>query len=78
MTKLSVLVFIIALQAVCAGAVIWDLLSSLIGLRSTPISWQTRELIEIGGALGLLIGHDCECRMNSPQKCRSKNPQFAC
>jgi predicted RNA methylase len=21
---------------------------------------------------------DCECRMNSPQKCRSKNPQFAC
>jgi multicomponent Na+:H+ antiporter subunit D len=20
----------------------------------------------------------CECRMNSPQKCRSKNPQFAC
>jgi hypothetical protein len=21
---------------------------------------------------------NCECRMNSPQKCRSKNPQFAC
>jgi Ca2+-binding RTX toxin-like protein len=21
---------------------------------------------------------ECECRMNSPQKCRSKNPQFAC
>jgi glucose/arabinose dehydrogenase len=23
-------------------------------------------------------GRGCECRMNSPQKCRSKNPQFAC
>jgi pyruvate dehydrogenase E2 component (dihydrolipoamide acetyltransferase) len=24
------------------------------------------------------VNGTCECRMNSPQKCRSKNPQFAC
>ena len=35
---------------------VWDLLSSLLGLRAAPISWQVRELLEIGAAVGLLIG----------------------
>ncbi|MEM9761583.1 MAG: helix-turn-helix transcriptional regulator [Pseudomonadota bacterium] len=56
MTNLPLLLVIIAVQAICAGAVIWDLLSSVVGFRSRPISWQTRELIEIGAAVGLVIG----------------------
>lgn len=35
---------------------IFDILSSLIGIRSVPISWQLREYLEIGAAFGLVIG----------------------
>ena len=31
-------------------------MSSVLGLRTAPISWQTRELIEIGAAIGLILG----------------------
>jgi DNA-binding CsgD family transcriptional regulator len=43
-------------QAVCAVFFVSDILSSILGLRTTPISWQSRELIEIGAALGLILG----------------------
>lgn len=46
----------LAVQAICAGFFITDILSAYIGFRTTPISWQSRELIEIGAALGLLLG----------------------
>ncbi len=47
---------IFAVQALCAFFFVWDILSSLLGLRSTPLAWETRELLEIGAALGLLLG----------------------
>lgn len=47
-------VFII--QALCAVFFISDILSSVLGLRSTPLSWRTRELLELGAAVGLLLG----------------------
>jgi DNA-binding CsgD family transcriptional regulator len=47
---------IFAVQAVCAIFFVSDILSSVFGLRTTPISWQTRELIEIGAAVGLILG----------------------
>jgi DNA-binding CsgD family transcriptional regulator len=47
---------IFVVQAVCAVFFVSDILSSVLGLRTTPISWQTRELIEIGAALGLILG----------------------
>ena len=47
-------VFII--QALCAVFFISDILSSVLGLRSTPLSWRMRELLELGAALGLLLG----------------------
>lgn len=56
MTSPPLLIGILILQAACAGVFLWDLLSSLAGLRATPVSWQTRELMEIGAALGLLLG----------------------
>ena len=46
----------LVVQAVCAGFFISDILSARIGFRSAPISWQLRELIEIGAAGGLLLG----------------------
>ncbi len=48
------LVFIV--QVLLAGFYLLDLLSSGISLRSTPLPWQVRELMEIGGATGMLIG----------------------
>lgn len=43
-------------QAVCAFFFVSDILSSLMGLRSTPLAWELRELLEIGAALGLVLG----------------------
>lgn len=47
---------VLAIQLLCAAFFILDILSSVIGLRATPISWQLREMLEIGAALGLLLG----------------------
>jgi DNA-binding CsgD family transcriptional regulator len=51
-----VIAAILTVQAVSAFFFVSDILSSLIGLRATPVSWRTRELIEIGAAVGLLLG----------------------
>jgi DNA-binding CsgD family transcriptional regulator len=56
MTRGLVFVGILCVQAVCTVIFLWDLLSSLLGLRAAPISWQARELMEIGAAVGLLLG----------------------
>lgn len=50
------LAIILAVQASCAVFFVWDILSSLLGLRAAPISWQARELLELGAAVGLLLG----------------------
>lgn len=47
---------ILTVQALCAVFFVSDILSSVLGFRTTPISWQTREMIEIGAALGLILG----------------------
>lgn len=47
---------ILIVQAVCAVFFVSDILASIFGLRTTPISWQARELIEMGAALGLILG----------------------
>jgi DNA-binding CsgD family transcriptional regulator len=51
-----VLAAVLAVQAACAMFFIWDILSALLGLQAVPIAWETRELIEIGAALGLALG----------------------
>lgn len=48
--------FIFLVQVVLTGLFLFDLLSSKIALRTTPLPWQVREYIELAGALGLLIG----------------------
>ena len=47
---------LVPVQVLCAGFFIWNILSGIFGLRSTPLSWQLHELIEIGAALGLIVG----------------------
>lgn len=44
------------MQALCAVFFVSDIVSSVLGLRASPISWQSRELIEIGAAIGLILG----------------------
>ncbi len=47
---------VLVVQALCAFFFVSDILASVLNLRSTPIAWQTRELIEIGAAIGLILG----------------------
>lgn len=47
---------ILAVQALCALFFVSDILFSVLGIYARPIAWQTRELLEIGAALGLLLG----------------------
>lgn len=44
------------MQALCAVFFVSDIMATVLGLRARPVSWQTRELIEIGAAVGLILG----------------------
>jgi len=55
MTRWSVLV-VFTVQALCTVFFISDILMTVLGLRANPIAWQTRELLELGAALGLFLG----------------------
>lgn len=47
---------ILLVQAVSAVFFVSDIVLTVLGLRSAPISWQTREFLEIGAAVGLTLG----------------------
>lgn len=55
-TRSAALWIVVAVQVACALFFIWDIGVGLFGVRSEPLSWQARELIEIGAAVGLLLG----------------------
>ncbi len=48
--------FVLLLQLVCGTFIVADIVVSVLGLRFAPISWQIYELLEIGAALGLVMG----------------------
>jgi DNA-binding CsgD family transcriptional regulator len=50
------IIAIFVIQALCAIFFVSDILSSVLGIRTTPISWENRELIEVGAAVGLVLG----------------------
>lgn len=56
MTSRAFIAVVFIIQALCAIFFISDILSSVLGLRSTPLSWRARELLELGAAVGLLLG----------------------
>jgi DNA-binding CsgD family transcriptional regulator len=43
-------------QVACAVFFVSDIILTILDARSAPISWQTRELLEIGAAVGLFAG----------------------
>lgn len=47
---------VLVIQVLCAVFFVSDILFTIFGLRATPLNWQTRELLEIGAAVGLLLG----------------------
>lgn len=56
MRRAAPVLLIFVIQALCAVFFVSDILSSVFGLRTTPISWEMRELMEIGAAIGLILG----------------------
>lgn len=56
MKRAAPIIAIFVVQALCAIFFVSDILSSILGVRTTPISWEMRELLEIGAAVGLLLG----------------------
>ncbi|AUH63302.1 helix-turn-helix transcriptional regulator [Paracoccus zhejiangensis] len=50
------LTLLLLFQILCAAVFIADILSSVIGLETRPLSWRSREMLELGAALGLVIG----------------------
>ena len=50
------LAFVLAVQVACAAFFLGEILISVLGLPLGPFSWMFHELIELGAALGLLIG----------------------
>jgi DNA-binding CsgD family transcriptional regulator len=47
---------ILIIQALCAVFFVFDILTSVLGIQVTPVSWELRELMEIGASLGLILG----------------------
>lgn len=47
---------IVAIQVLCAGAFVFSLAASLLGLQRTATSWQMREALEIAASIGLIFG----------------------
>ena len=56
MTRRRWLILLVCVQAICSIVFLWEIIASILGLMSVPISWQMHELIEIGAATGLLLG----------------------
>lgn len=56
MTNRLLLVAILAVQIICATFFVSQILITVLGLNVGPFDWIYIELIEIGAALGLLLG----------------------
>ncbi len=47
---------VLIVQIACAGFFLSDIVLTIFGIRSRPVAWQTRELLEIGAGIGLILG----------------------
>ena len=47
---------ILVVQALCAFFFVSDILSSFVGITTTPMPWELREIMEIWAAFGLVVG----------------------
>jgi DNA-binding CsgD family transcriptional regulator len=56
MTRARAFVLLLIVQAICGLIFVLDILLSIMGIYPEPLAWNTRELMEIGAALGLMLG----------------------
>lgn len=56
MTNRIFLIFAVILQLACASFFVLPILFDILGVHTRPIDWQLRELLEIGSAIGLILG----------------------
>lgn len=56
MTRPRAFVLLLIVQALCGLVFVLDILLSVMGIYPLPLAWTTRELMEIGAALGLMLG----------------------
>ena len=56
MTNRIVLIFILVVQITCATFFVAQILITVLGLNIEPFDWVYIELIEIGAAVGLILG----------------------
>ncbi len=55
--KDGIVIFVLlVVQVCCAVFFVSDILLGVVGVQTNPVSWQTRELLEIGAAVGLVLG----------------------
>jgi len=52
----SVIWGLVVVQVACGSYFLWEVLASVLGLPTFPLRWQTREFVEIGASLGLILG----------------------
>ena len=55
-TNAAFLLVVLTVQIGCAYFFVSDIIMTILGLRSTAISWQVREIQQIGAAVGLIVG----------------------
>lgn len=56
MGRTAIVALLFLAQSLCAILFVSDVFSSIVGLETSALSWETREMLEIGAALGLIIG----------------------
>ncbi len=56
MRRRIALLVLLVLQVLCTLFFVADILSATMSILPGPLSWETRELMEIGAVIGLLIG----------------------
>lgn len=56
MTSRWVILAVLLVQFLCTIFFVSDILSSMFGIYTRPLPWEVRELMEIGSALGLILG----------------------
>ena len=52
----SVIWGLVIIQIACGLYFLWEVLAAVLGLPTFPLRWQTREFVEIGASLGLVLG----------------------
>ena len=56
MTRAGAFLALLVAQAICALLFTSDILLSVIGIYPIPLAWSTREMMEVGALIGLLLG----------------------